>query len=163
MISQTLLSVKDMRLSWSPQAGGGLPAAVLGYWVQALLSECQQTLPSSKLMVRQGELTRTLQYILSLSLLTPATQQSWNSNPIAERQKLSSPSPHTSFCCCPSGRQPTARLREQAEGPREASQCPHCSWRSPGVVAVGSRLGTARLGWVGQLSVTALSVACHLG
>lgn len=76
MISQTFLSERDMRPSWSSQAGGGLPAAVLGYWVQALLSECQQTLPSSKLVVQPGEPTRTLQYILSLSLLTQAAQQS---------------------------------------------------------------------------------------
>lgn len=77
MISQTFLPERDMRLSWNSQAGGGLPAAVLGYWVQALLSESQQTLPSSKLMVHPGELARTLQYILSLSLLTQAAQQSW--------------------------------------------------------------------------------------
>lgn len=128
---------------------------VLVHWVQALLSECQQPLPSSKLMVHQGEPTRTLQYILSLPLLTLAAQQSgnWNSNPVAERQKGSSPSPHTSFCCCPGGGQPTARLREQAEGPREASQSPRCSWRSPWLVAVGSRLGTARLGSMKLLQV----------
>lgn len=77
MISQTFLSERDMRLSWSSHAGGGLPAAVLGYWIQALLSECQQTLPSSKLMVPQGEPTKTSQYILSLSLLTQAAQQIW--------------------------------------------------------------------------------------
>lgn len=151
MISQTFLSETDMRLSWSSHAGGGLPAAALRYWVQACLSECQQTLPSSKLMVNQGEPTRTLQYILSLSLLTQAAQQIWKLQfkRHSRKAEMEQPSPHTSFCCCPGGHQPTARLREQAEG---ASQCPPCSWRSPGVVAVGSRLGWA-----------APNAVCHLG